>query len=53
MKRFVERLFPPARTQLSWRSAIPLVLFLAIFGGTCFALDFTDHLMFVQPWAFL
>ncbi len=53
MKRFVERLFPPARTQLSWRSAIPLVLFLVVFCGTCFLLDFNDHLMFVQPWAFL
>lgn len=53
MKSFLQRLFPPPRTQITWKSVLPLVLFLAIFGGVCFYLDWADHLMFVQPLAFL
>ena len=53
MRRFVQRLFPTPRTPITWRNAMPLLLFLGLFGGTCFLLDYTDQLMFVQPWAFL
>ncbi len=35
------------------RSALPLVLFLAVFGGGCLYLDLAHHLLFVWPWAFL
>ncbi len=53
MTRFLRRLFPAPRYALKWTDALPLIIFLAIFGGVCFYLDWFDHLMFVQPLAFL
>ncbi|MFK7818153.1 MAG: VWA domain-containing protein [Planctomycetaceae bacterium] len=53
MKRFFKRLFPTPRYAVSWKDALPLVVFLLVFGGGCLYLELADHLMFVQPLAFL
>ena len=45
--------FPTPRQKVTWKDAIPFVLFLLAFGGLCLWLEFTDRLMFVRPWAFL
>ena len=53
MTTFFKRLFPSPRYAVTWKDAIPLVAFLVIFGCVCLYLEFADHLMFVQPLAFL
>lgn len=53
MKQFLSRLFPAPRSPLRWTSAIPLIVFLLLFGGVCLYLEWFDHLMFVQPLAFV
>lgn len=44
--------FPAPRRPLRGRDLIPLVLFLAIFGGGCLALELAGVVLFVRPEAF-
>lgn len=45
-------LFPPPRRPMTWRSAMPLVMFIVVFAAVCFALDFYDVVLFAAPGAF-
>ncbi|MCA9049336.1 MAG: VWA domain-containing protein [Planctomycetaceae bacterium] len=45
-------LFPPARRQVRWTNAVPLVLFLLLFGGTIGYLVLSNVVDFLYPWAF-
>src|SRR4029077_18529186 len=52
VKRILLSLFPPPRRRLTYIDALPLVLFLAVFGGLCLYLEFTHKLLFARPGAF-
>jgi len=45
-------LFPPPRQPVTFAAALPLVAFLAIYGGVCLYLEFTHKLLFARPAAF-
>ncbi|MCA9086484.1 MAG: VWA domain-containing protein, partial [Planctomycetaceae bacterium] len=47
-----QAVFPPARRPVQWTAAIPLVLFLAAFGGTIGYLIAANVVDFLYPWAF-
>jgi Ca-activated chloride channel homolog len=49
----MKRLFPPPRRPVTKAAAIPLVLFAAIFIGTCGSLLWLQKIEFTRPWAFL
>ncbi len=58
--RFIRFIFPPARQPVTWRALLPLVLFLAAFGGLVLLLEWRAILRFnyrpafalvaVAPW---
>ena len=52
LRQFWQQVFPRARQPMTWKSALPLILFLLIFGGLCLWLELSNRLMFVRPWAF-
>src|SRR4029077_8067811 len=52
VKRILLSLFPPPRRRLTYVDALPLVLFLAVFGGICLYLELTHKLLFARPGAF-
>src|SRR5260370_29101794 len=52
VKRLLLSLFPAPRRRLTYVDALPLVLFLAVFGGICLYLEFTHKLLFARPGAF-
>jgi uncharacterized membrane protein len=52
LKRILLSLFPPPRERVTVWAVLPLVAFLAIFGGICFYLEFTHKLLFARPAAF-
>lgn len=47
-----QKIFPAPRREFSWKSVIPLAAFLAIYIAACFALEFTNLLLFGRPIAF-
>lgn len=51
IRRFVQALFPPPRRAVTWRAAVPLIVFLVAFVGLCIGLEFGRVLMFARPWA--
>lgn len=51
-KRILRSLFPPPRRRVRLVDAIPLVLFLVAFVGTCLYLELTHKLLFARPSAF-
>ena len=51
-KRFIQTLFPEPRRGVSWFSALALLVYVPLFGLTCWYLDATDRLLFTQPIAF-
>ena len=51
-KRLIRTLFPQPRQAVSWRSATPLILFLAVFAATCIGLEQNRVLLFERPAAF-
>ena len=52
LKHLLVNLWPPPRRAVTVRSALPFILFMAVFLGTCFALDRLDVVVFTRPWAF-
>ncbi len=52
VKRILLSLFPPPRRRLTYVDALPLALFLAVFGGICLYLELTHKLLFARPGAF-
>jgi uncharacterized membrane protein len=52
-KRILKSLFPPPRQRLAWPDALPLAVFLALFGGVCLYLETRKVLLFARPAAFL
>lgn len=56
MKTFLRRLrynlFPTPRWPVTWKHAIPLIAFLAVFCGVCLYLELANLLMFAHPGAF-
>ncbi len=52
LKGLLDNLLPPQRRPLTFAAALPLVIFLAVIGPTCFLLDHFDKLTFIRPRAF-
>ncbi|MBI1313802.1 VWA domain-containing protein [bacterium] len=52
LKRLIRTLFPQSRHAVSWRSALPLILFLILFAATCLGLEREHVLLFERPAAF-
>ena len=50
--RFLRPLFPPPRTPVTWRAALPLILFLALFLGGCLFVEMRGILRFSYRPAF-
>jgi len=44
---------PPPRRPVTWLAGVPLVVFLALFLGSCLILDLLGILVFTRPWAFV
>lgn len=53
LKRILISVFPPPRQRLRWIDALPLAIFLTVFAGVCFFLEFRHILLFARPAAFL
>lgn len=53
IKNICRRIFPSPRKPLTWKSGIPLGLFLLIMGGVCLGLVFANQIEFSHPWMFL
>lgn len=52
VQQFLSSLFPRPRRLVSWKDALPLIIFLIAFCALCLWLELADKLMFVRPWAF-
>ena len=52
-KRILRSVFPAPRQTVTWRSAISLIVFLAIYAGVCLYLDLSQTLFFANPEAFV
>lgn len=52
LRGYILSLFPPKRRPITWRSWLPLALFLLAFIGACVALDLLDVVLFTYPLAF-
>lgn len=48
----IKWMFPPPRRPVTWRSAMPLIVFVTTFLGGCFILDWRDVVLFAAPGAF-
>lgn len=48
-KRLRHLLWPPPRRPLSWRSVVPLALFLVAFAAVCLWLEWSHRLLFARP----
>ena len=53
LKRLFRSVFPPPKQPLTWKSALPLILFLLVYAGTCVWLDLSQTLLFANPSAFV
>ncbi|MEZ6061210.1 MAG: VWA domain-containing protein [Planctomycetaceae bacterium] len=53
LRQTLRRIFPPPRRPLTWKSGIPLAVFLVLFASTCLTLYFRNRIDFVRPWMFL
>lgn len=49
LRNIIASFFPSPRQVVGWRDAVPLVLFLVLFGGLCAWLEFDHVLMFARP----
>ncbi|MDA0660440.1 MAG: hypothetical protein O3C60_16585 [Planctomycetota bacterium] len=45
-------LFPPPRYTVTWRSALPLMIFLIVFAALCSVLVWTRRFAFMNYWGF-
>ncbi len=53
LRRMLRSVFPPPRRPITLRQVLVLVLFLAIYFGTCIALVRTHQVLFVRPAMFV
>ncbi len=53
VKRFLSHLFPPPRREVTWRSAIPLLVFLVLYAAICIFLEMSGRMMFANRFGFL
>lgn len=53
IKELYQQLVPRARTQVTWRRALPLIFFLLLYAGLCVGLELSGVLLFARPWAFV
>jgi uncharacterized membrane protein len=53
IQNVLQKVFPPARRDLRWTAAIPLIVFVVLFTATCLGLYLGNHLDFARPWMFL
>ena len=44
--------FPRPRKPVSWRAAVPLIVFLLAYLALCLSLELSETLLFARPWAF-
>ena len=49
LRQIIKRIFPAARTRITWFDAMPLILFLIVYAVTIILLDVFDHLTFTHP----
>ncbi|MEX2286058.1 MAG: VWA domain-containing protein [Planctomycetaceae bacterium] len=47
-KRIILSVFPKPRKRVTWRAALPLAIFLAIFAALCLWLELSDRLLFAH-----
>jgi Ca-activated chloride channel homolog len=52
MQHLLQRIFPPPRRPVTWRSAVPLVGFLLLFAAVVISLVLTETVDFLYPWMF-
>jgi uncharacterized membrane protein len=52
-KRAFFSVFPQPRTRVQLVDAVPLCVFLVLYGALCLTLELTDALLFARPFAFL
>ena len=52
-KRFLSHFFPPPRRPVTWRSAIPLVVFLVLFAAISIYLELSGRMLFANRFGFL
>ena len=52
IRSFFISLLPPARQQVTLRSALPLLLYLVLFPLTCWLLDRSETIIFTRLWPF-
>lgn len=53
VKRILSHLFPKPRRPITWRSAIPLVVFLVLFAAICVFLEASGRMLFANRYGFL
>lgn len=52
MQQLLQRVFPPPRRLVTWRSSIPLLAFLLLFATLILSLVLTEKVDFLYPWMF-
>jgi uncharacterized membrane protein len=52
VKQILLSVFPPPRTPVTFRRALPLVVFLILYLVLCVGLEWTERLLFARPTAF-
>lgn len=53
IKDIYYQLVPRPRVSISWKRALPFILFLVLYAILCFSLEFSGVLLFARPWAFV
>ena len=53
IKDIYHQLVPQPRVSVTWKRALPIVLFLVLYAILCFSLEYTGVLLFARPWAFV
>ncbi|MCA9015901.1 MAG: VWA domain-containing protein, partial [Planctomycetaceae bacterium] len=52
IKELFQQLVPRPRIAVTWRRAVPLIVFLFLYAVVCISLELSNMLLFARPWAF-
>jgi len=52
IKELYYQLVPQPRAIVTWKRALPLIVFLVLYAIVCFSLEYSGVLLFARPWAF-
>ncbi|MFK7776713.1 MAG: VWA domain-containing protein [Gimesia sp.] len=53
IKDIYYQLVPQPRVSVTWKRALPLILFIVFYTTLCFNLELSGFLLFARPWAFV